>query len=279
MTRTHETLARPLAALAASVVLASGVWPCASPLSAQTTAPAEHAMHRVPAARFVPFYSGSTGQPVDVAAFDMDEEPVTNAQYLAFVTAHARWQRTRAPRLFVDPQYLSQWTGDTELGPAARPTQPVTFVSWYASRAYCQAQGERLPTEAEWELAARADAHQADAHRDRAFVDRILAFYTRPHGALGDVGGAPNLFGLRDLHGLIWEWVDDFNASMVSVDDRARGDAQTSRFCGGASLGAEDVADYAAFMRYAFRSSLRASYTVHNLGFRCVRSADAEHAP
>jgi formylglycine-generating enzyme required for sulfatase activity len=132
----------------------------------------------------------------------------------------------------------------------------------------------RLPTEAEWELAARADASEPDAHRAPTFVARILEFYTRPHGALADAGGGePNVWGIRDLHGLVWEWVDDFDASMVSADDRARGDARSARYCGGASLGAEDVADYAAFMRYAFRSSLRASYAVHNLGFRCVRSA------
>ncbi len=265
---------RVLARLAPSLVLTLALVPL--PLAAQRATQ----LHRVEGARFVPFYSGSTGQPVDVATFEMDEHAVTNADYLAFVTATPRWRRTQIARLFADAQYLSHWAGDSELGASARPEQPVTFVSWYAARAYCRAQGERLPTEAEWELAAQADEHQRDAHRDPAFVARILDFYTRPHGATGDVGqSAPNVYGIRDLHGLVWEWVDDFNASMVSADDRARGDAQASRFCGGASLGAADVADYAAFMRYAFRSSLRASYTVHNLGFRCVRSAAGSEAP
>lgn len=255
----------------AALVFALGA---AGPLAAQSGE--ANPVHRVAAGRFEPFYGGATGEAVDVAAFDMQERPVTNAEFAAFVAAHETWRRTRAPRLFVDAQYLSHWASESELGPSARPAQPVTFVSWYAARAYCRAAQMRLPTEAEWELAARADEHVADAHRDRAFVARILDFYTRPHAALDDVGQTTsNLYGLRDLHGLIWEWVEDFNASMVSADDRARGDAQSTRFCGGASIGAEDVADYAAFMRYAFRSSLRASYTVHNLGFRCVRSVEA----
>jgi formylglycine-generating enzyme required for sulfatase activity len=241
----------------------------ATPSSAQS----DGSLHRVAGGRFTPFYSGATGAPIDVAPFDMDEAPVTNAAFLAFVRSHPRWLRSAAPRLFVDSQYLSHWASETTLGDGARATQPVTFVSWYAARAYCESRAMRLPTEAEWELAAQADATRADAHRDPAFVARILDFYTRPHAALADVGGEANVYGIRDLHGLVWEWVDDFNASMVSADDRSRGDSQTSRFCGGASLGAEDVSDYAAFMRYAFRSSLRASYTVHNLGFRCVRSA------
>lgn len=252
------------------LVIVAGLVPLGVGRAQQVATP----MHRVPAGRFEPFYTGSTGFPVDVAAFDMDEHAVTNAQFLSFVTANERWQRAHVAGLFADAQYLSHWASDTALGATARPRQPVTFVSWYAARAYCRAEGMRLPTEAEWELAARADATHEDAHRDPAFVARILDFYTRPHAVLPDAGGGdPDLHGIRELHGLIWEWVDDFNASMVSADDRSRGDAQSSRFCGGASLGAEDVADYAAFMRYAFRSSLRASYAVHNLGFRCVRSA------
>lgn len=256
----------------AHALLVLGALVLATPLAAQSRT----ALHHIAGGTFTPFYSGATGAAVEVAPFDMDEVAVTNAQFLAFVRTAPRWQRGSAPALFVDSQYLSHWTGPMELGPSAGPAQPVTFVSWYAARAYCGARDMRLPTEAEWELAARADARLVDAHRDPAFVERILAFYTRPHAALADVGqGEADVHGIRELHGLVWEWVEDFNASMVSADDRSRGDAQSARFCGGASLGAEDVADYAAFMRYAFRSSLRASYTVHNLGFRCVRSAAA----
>lgn len=244
----------------------------ALPLAAQTdTTPT----HIVPADVFQPFYGGSTGEAVDVAAFEMDEHAVTNAQFLAFVRSSPRWQRSQVTPLFADPGYLSHWGGDAELGPEVRPEQPVTNVSWYATRAYCRSRSMRLPTEAEWELAARASRTSSDAHREPEFVAAILDFYTRPHSALADVGrGEANLYGIRDLHGLVWEWVLDFNASMVSADDRTRGDSQASRFCGGASIGAADVADYAAFMRYAFRSSLRASYTVHNLGFRCVSSPE-----
>jgi formylglycine-generating enzyme required for sulfatase activity len=73
------------------------------------------------------------------------------------------------------------------------------------------------------------------------------------------------------LHGLVWEWVADFNTAMVTGD--ARGDTGLDRqlFCGSGSQGARDVQNYPAFMRYAFRSSLKASYCVHNLGFRCAK--------
>lgn len=269
MTRPHHIL------LAISgLAMASAIAPLApSMATAQQGDEIAEDVVRVPGGRFQPFYRGTTGAPVDVAPFALDVLPVTNEQFLAFVRATPRWRRSSAPGLFVDDHYLSHWAGDLELG-EARPRQPVTNVSWFAARAYCASRGARLPTEAEWELVARADEHRADATEDPAFVRRILEWYSHPHrGALPDVGGSPpNVYGVRDLHGLAWEWVDDFDASMVSADDRQRGDAQMQRFCGGASLGAEDVRDYATFMRYAFRSSLEARYAVHNLGFRCARS-------
>ena len=228
-------------------------------------------MRRV-AGSIVPFYGGDRATPVEVAPFNLDVHPFTNAEMLAFVRRHPDWPRSRIPRLFADEGYLSRWADDTHLGDL-RPRQPVVDVSWFAARAYCEARHARLPTELEWEVAAQADATRADAHTDPAFLRTILEWYSRPPRELGDVMQRPaSVFGIHDMHGLVWEWVEDFNGSMVSADDRARLDNQSSRFCGGAAVGAADTSDYATFMRYAFRSSLRASYTVHNLGFRCART-------
>jgi formylglycine-generating enzyme required for sulfatase activity len=178
-------------------------------------------------------------------------------------------------RVFAEDTYLSQWAGDTQLGPDARPEQPVTRVSWFAASAYCAARHARLPTEAEWEFVARASASAIDASRDPTFVAEILRWYSEPQSAvIPDVGQrAPNVWGLFDIHGLVWEWVQDFNRPRAVEDSRRSGEGG-SRFCGAAATNANNVADYAAFMRFAFRSSLRASFTVRNLGFRCA--ADVE---
>lgn len=230
-------------------------------------------MARIPAGSLLPFYGGDRRTRVAVPAFAIDVRPVTNAQFLEFVRANPRWRKSAVTRLFADAGYLSGWSSDLALGPQASASAPVTYVSWFAARAYCASRGARLPTENEWEYVARADETRADASRDPAFVRRILAWYSRPTTRVGEVGrGHADVYGVHDLHGLIWEWVEDFNASMVSADDRARDDDQASRVCGGAAAGAADPSDYAAFMRFAFRSSLHASYTVHNLGFRCARS-------
>ncbi len=202
---------------------------------------------------------------IDVDAFWLDREPVTNADFLAFVRAQPAWRRDRASSLVVDRDYLAHWSAPTKLG-TSRSRAPVVAVSWFAARAYCAWRGGRLPTEAEWEMAAAADAHRKDASSDPAFAARILDWYARPTPAvLPEIGGAPNAWGVRDLHGLIWEWVEDFNASLISADSR---DA-SSQMCGaGAASKAPEA--YAAFLRAAFRSSLGARFTTPSLGFRCA---------
>ena len=217
---------------------------------------------------------------VDVPAFAIDVRPVTNAELLAFVTGDlggASWRRDAVKRVFADPGYLAHWASPTELGPPGpdnRPAQPVTRVSWYVAKAFCQSRGKRLPSEIEWELAAAADEKVADARALKPFQAKLLAWYSRPaSGLLALAGaGAPNLWGVRDLHGLVWEWVYDFNNTMVTGDNRERSSPDKQQFCGAGALAASDDADYASFMRYAFRSSLEASFTAKSLGFRCART-------
>jgi formylglycine-generating enzyme required for sulfatase activity len=69
------------------------------------------------------------------------------------------------------------------------------------------------------------------------------------------------------MHGLIWEWVLDFNIR-TSSDGRRTDEAFV---CGGSSLRGSDKYDYGAYMRFAFRGSLQGNYTTANLGFRCAR--------
>ena len=82
---------------------------------------------------------------------------------------------------------------------------------------------------------------------------------------------SPNYWGVYDLHGLVWEWVSDFSTAMVTGDARADSELDRQLFCGSGAVGARDLTDYATFMRYGFRSSLKADYCIHNLGFRCAK--------
>ncbi|MBX5482843.1 MAG: formylglycine-generating enzyme family protein [Myxococcaceae bacterium] len=234
-------------------------------------APSE-GMARVGPGRIQPAFQqdrgdGAAGAEIEVPAFLLDRHPVTNAEFLEFVRRHPEWQRGRVSPLFADERYLARWASPLDPGPDAPLRAPVTEVSWFAARAYCKSRGARLPTENEWELAARAGADEP------GFTARILAWYAQPTPkVLPEVArGEPNAWGVYDLHGLVWEWVSDFTNALVSGDSRDPGDPDRIQFCGAGALALRDKRDYATFMRVAFRSSLEARYSIANLGFRCAR--------
>ena len=229
-------------------------------------------MRRVPGGRYTAFFPVKGEPAIDVAPFDLDLRPVTNGEYLAFVRAQPGWRRSQVARLKADEAYLSDWAGDLELGADVDPQQPVTFVSWFAASAFCASVGKRLPTEAEWELAANPPSDNAEAKAEAE--RRTLAFYGRPRGRLPRAGDTPpNAYGIRDLHGVIWEWLADWNASVLASDSRRGGGADASPFCGGGASAAAEAESYTTFMRFAFRSSVEPRFALHHLGFRCARSA------
>jgi sulfatase modifying factor 1 len=210
----------------------------------------------------------------DVAPFAMRSTPVTVAEFEAFVRAHPQWQRGRAPEALADARYLIQWEAPASAGATLDPASPVTDVSWFAARAFCESeQGARLPTWIEWEYAAAADAIRADARGDPAWRAAILSWYERPAQArLQAVGGPSNAHGLHDMHGLVWEWVDDFNALFIAGDSRTQGDPDLLKFCGAGAINIIGRDSYAVLMRIALLSSLNASDSTSSLGFRCAQS-------
>ncbi|HPF14126.1 MAG TPA: formylglycine-generating enzyme family protein [Planctomycetota bacterium] len=229
------------------------------------------AMAEIPSGEYAPMYPGKDdAKRVPIAAFQTEIHPVTNAQFLRFVWENPEWSRSQVPRLFADSQYLEHWTSDFAIDPN-QASSPVNNVSWFAARAYAEWAGRRLLTLAEWEYLAAASETAAMGRDDPAYNQLILRWYSLPTPPVpGPVGQQPaNFFGVQDLHGLVWEWVEDFNTALITGESRGDGGLDRNLFCGSGSLGAADPKDYAAFMRFAFRSSLRANYTVRNLGFRC----------
>jgi formylglycine-generating enzyme len=229
----------------------------------------------VPAGDYAPLLR-APGEPerVAVPSFWMQRVPVTNADFLAFVRENPAWQRGKVSPLFADENYLSHWVGPLDPGENAPLSSPAARVSWYAARAYAEWIGARLPLIAEWERAANVGFTTDDAATEPAVRALISGWFARPFpDVLSAVGeGRANRLGLHDLHGLAWEWVDDFNTALVTGESRADPSLERDLFCGAGSVGARDKTNYPAFMRAGFRSSLRAAYTVSSLGFRCVRS-------
>ena len=228
-------------------------------------------MAQIKGGTYVPLYGTNDAQ-VAVEDFEMDIYPVTNAQYLDFVQKYPKWQRGKVIALFAEKNYLIHWENALTLGAEADPRSPVTNISWFAAKAYCECQGKRLPTIDEWEYVAMANEKRADARSLKSYNQQILDWYETPKTFRHQVGHTPkNFWGVYDLHGLVWEWALDFNSVLISGESRKDVDKDSERFCGSAAIGASDLMNYAAFMRYAFRGSLKANYGVRNLGFRCVR--------
>ena len=238
-------------------------------------ASAPSSMATVGPARFIATVGKPGAEAVHVQRFLLDVDLVTRADFAAFLQARPGWRRGSAKALFVDERYLADWPAPASPGELVSPRAPMTHVSWFAARAYCASKGKRLPTTNEWELAAAASTTKKDARADPAFAAVILGWYARPTTTtttLPAVGsGSENAWGIRDAHGLVWEWVEDYGAALVRPDARGDDAKDVILFCGGAGSSAVDPSDYASFMRLAFRSSLDARFALPLLGFRCAK--------
>lgn len=219
---------------------------------------------------YIPLY-GNDSLPVSVKDFKLDNYPVTNKDYQKFVLENPKWKKSEVKALFADGRYLDHWKNDTELKPGELKEAPVTNVSWFAAKEYCKCQGKRLPTIDEWEYVARADKETADARKKDGYNEFILSWYEKPKSFHQKIGSTyKNYWGVYDMHGLVWEWTSDFNSVIISGETRRDENKGNNLFCGSAAIGSSDLMNYAAFMRYAFRSSVKGNYSIRNLGFRCA---------
>lgn len=270
MNTTFTTLLRVFALSLSAVVFISSP----SAAAALGNIPTPSGMVLIPTGSYVPLQrSAQDPESISVPSYLLDALPITNAQFLEFVRENPKWRRSQVSRLFADSSYLDNWTGDLDPGPGAPADAPVVRISWFAARAYARWAGKRLPTIAEWEFAAGVGYTQPEGKNDPQLNRDLYAWLARPVPPVQPaVGlGRPNFYGVRDLHGLVWEWVDDFNTALVTGESRGDSGLERDLFCGAGSIGAKDTSDYAAFMRQALRSSLKANNTTTALGFRCAQ--------
>ena len=161
---------------------------------------------------------------VHLDAFYMDKYEVTNAQFKAFVDANPQWQKDNIEDRFHNTldDYLEFWSGTDY--PAGKADHPVTHVSWYAAMAYAEWAGKRLPTEAEWEYAARGGLAGKKYPWGDAKPTPADANYGWNVGDTTPVGQyAANGYGLYDMAGNVWEWcLDTLDFDFYAVSDNSR---------------------------------------------------------
>ncbi|MBE0660187.1 MAG: SUMF1/EgtB/PvdO family nonheme iron enzyme [Bryobacteraceae bacterium] len=143
---------------------------------------------------------------------------------------------------------------------------PISGVSWTEAKKFCELAGGRLPTEAEWEYAARA----GDAGPQAGALDAVAWYAANSGGAAREVGvRQPNAFGLHDTLGNVWEWVSDIYGPSYyrigpSIDPPGPGRGAQRVVRGGAFSTPEGYVSLSA--RFAFPPSIRDA----TIGFRCV---------
>lgn len=266
-----------------AVILNLGLASCSqSPKSHPSTSVADHQlefissskkMMKIDSGSYRAFIGKDSNNIIKVKSFYIDDSPVTNAEYLTFLKANPQWTRSKVLRLYADSTYLKHWKGDYQLPEKINPDAPVTNVSWFAAEAYAKSVGKRLPTIEEWEYVGLADRSSKNASDKPHFTDFILREYQQRKSNMNKVvrQGEPNFYGVYDMYGMVWEWTYDFNSVMMSGESRKDNTTNESLFCAGGAITASDLRNYAAFVRYALRGSIKANNCLNNLGFRCAR--------
>lgn len=230
-------------------------------------------MVKIEGGTYKAFIGKDSGRIVKVQTFYLDDSPVTNREYLEFLKTNPQWTRSKVLQLYADNNYLKHWKSDYKIPEGISPEAPVTNVSWFAAEAYARSVGKRLPGIDEWEYAALADEHTKNASDSPVFTDYILKSYQKKDKNKQPIKQEPaNYYGVYNMYGMVWEWTHDFNSVMMSGESRKDNTVNDNLFCAGAAVTSSDLRNYAAFIRYALRGSIKADYCLNNLGFRCAKN-------
>jgi formylglycine-generating enzyme required for sulfatase activity len=162
---------------------------------------------------------------VKLRSFLIDRYLVTNHQFREFIGRHPEWQPGKVSNELDNGNYLKDWQHGSF--PEGKGDHPVVNVNWYAAMAYCQAQGKRLPSEAEWEHAARGGLQSPMfPWGDEPANPKLANFSANGLHMTSAVGSyPPNGYGIYDMAGNVWEFLADEWNKYPSDEQTAADDA------------------------------------------------------
>ena len=212
---------------------------------------------------------------VNLEGYYIARFPVTNAEYLSFIKA------TDNPVPYRDDEWSQpyNWNPKTRTYPAHKGDNPVVLVSWYDAQAYCRWIGGRLPTEAEWEKAARGTGHrewpwgskwqEGCCNTIESGLDSIT-----PVGKFSPRGDSP--YGVSDMAGNVWEWCSSIHDPYPynAEDGRENRESLGKRVLRGGACGLDRFV-----ARCAFRGETQPGDYGFSIGFRVVLDAHFRNRP
>ncbi len=195
---------------------------------------------------------------VDLPAFEIDKFEVTNADFAQFVEATG--YQTDAEK----EGRTKNWRGAAE----GKDNHPVVFVSWNDAMAYCQWLDKRLPTEAEWEKAARGTDGRMYPWGNEWDPSKANVKDTGLRGtaAVGSFGAGASPYGVEDMAGNVWEWAADWYEACPGSSYQSDYFGQRFRVQRGG--GWFETAD---FVTTTYRNANSETAASDDLGFRCAR--------
>ncbi|HID61327.1 MAG TPA: formylglycine-generating enzyme family protein [Anaerolineae bacterium] len=247
--------------------------PTPTPRPTPTPAPEETAGPTVPTVEDImveipagPFTMGSdTGEPdeapaheVDLPSFEIDQFEVTNANFAQFVEATG--YQTDAEK----EGRSKSWRDAAE----GKDNHPVVYVSWNDAVAYCEWLGKRLPTEAEWEKAARGTDGRMYPWGDEWDPSKANVKETGLRGTavVGSFGAGASPYGVEDMAGNVWEWTADWYEPYPGSTYHTEYYGQKFKVVRGG--GWFEMADA---VRTTNRDLTSINATNDDIGFRCAR--------
>jgi formylglycine-generating enzyme required for sulfatase activity len=219
---------------------------------------------------------------VTVRSFYLDKYLVTNAQFKNFIDDNPSWRRDHIPRNLDNGNYLRHWPSVADI-PRNQGNHPAVNVNWYSAVAYCKWVGKRLPTEVEWEYAAKGKLQALFPWGDEPPNKNLANYGGSGISTTSPVGSYPaNGYGLFDMAGNVWEFMadewqnyksDSQTNSLPEDNSFLTGDAflavKTRRVIRGGSWGAAPIN-----LWVEYRDSHPPEGSKDFVGFRCARTPD-----